>query len=175
MLDQRLGARGPRREGLDQPAGEVDRASYLSCPGEVLDLRERPPVRALALAGRREAKAVPREPGGDVEGSSRARASGGFLEQARHGRVRLVGREGEVACPHVRVRRPRSQPAVERATVQLSHPPVHGRADERMREAHLEVLLHDEEPVLPGDGEQPVDVRVGQDPPQLRDRGRSER
>jgi hypothetical protein len=174
-LDERLRAAAAGLEPLEQAVCERQSAAHLAGRGQVLDLAERAAARVvLALCGC-EPEAVSDELGREIGGAPSARALGSVLEQLGDAGVVSIRGEGKVARPDVRVGSQPGQACVQGATSDRAHAPVNGGADERMREAHLEPLVHDEEPVLDRERKQAVDLVVAQRRAQLLHGGRADR
>jgi hypothetical protein len=96
---------------------------------------------------------------GEVDRAAIASAPGRRFQEPGDGGARLIRRERDVARPYVGVNSTGGEASVQRAPCQGTHPPVDHRADEGVREAHPQVLLHDEQPLALGDGQQRIRVR----------------
>jgi hypothetical protein len=172
-LDQRVGSAGSGRQAGDEAVGERERTAHLTRDRQILDLRDRAPERRLGVVRRGEAEAVPGEVRGEVYSAAVAGAPRRLFQERGYGDARLVRRQRKVARPHVRIHGADREASVQRAPCQGTHPPVDHRADQRVREAHAQVLLHDEQPLALGDRQQLVGV--GERLAQFPDGGRSER
>jgi len=137
----------PRRQGVDEPVCEHERSARLAGGGELLDLRHRAAVQAFRVLPWRQPEAVPGQLGRELRGAAPARAIGGFLEQPCHACVRPIGRKRQMPGPDVRIGCVLGEPGMERPPAERAHALVHGRGGQRVREAHVQVLLHRQEPV----------------------------
>ena len=161
-MQEHFPARAARREGCDQLVSEPERSADLPGGGEVVDLRERTPARAVAVVARRETETVARELGGEVGRAACARPLRGVLEQPSELVVGIVRGQGEVARAHVGVDSSGGEVPVQRPSGERAHPAVGRRRDEGMGKTHLQLLVDDEQALPLGRDEEALDVQAGQ-------------